>query len=709
MAVLNKIRERSIFLIVIIALALFSFVLADVIRNGGFSSQKSQSTVAVVNGDDIERQEFAAQVETFQRNMQQEMTTMQAVKQVYDSKVQEVLLQQQVDELGIQVGEKQISQLLETQLAGNPNFSDENGFFDPAVLREYVANMKATSPEAYNQWLTYENNVAEAARANIYFNMIRAGIGATLVEGKHAYEMENETMDLQYVQIPYTSVEDVEISQKEVAAYIKNHPEAYKVEASRDIQYVLFEEKPSEEDKNTVEEELTSLLEKRVEYNAVTKENDTIAGFKTTTNNAEFVNRYSDIKFQDRFFFKKDIPTDIADALFNLNEGETYGPYENNGSLNITKVIEIKQLPDSVKASHILISYKGLRTGLGLTRTQEEAKTLADSLLNVVQNDADKFGELAAEYSADNSNKDKAGDLGWAAYGMMVPAFNKYIFTHEAGDMGVVKTDFGFHIVAIQEQTDEEKAIKVATLARKIVPSEKTINDLYVTATKFQGDATENSFNEAVKADKVEARPVKGIKRLDENLPGIGPKREIVQWAFEEGTNVGDIQRFNVNGGYAVIQLTGKQTKGLMSAENATSLVSPILQKEKKAAIIKEKITGGTLSEIASNNQTTVRSATGVNLANPVISGAGNEPEVVGAAFSLETGGITSPIAGEKGVYVVKVTNRTEAPELASYATISAQETQKRVSRAIPPNGNGRIVKALKESAEIKDNRATFY
>src|SRR5699024_8482007 len=144
-------------------------------------------------------------------------------------------------------------------------------------------------------------------------------------------------------------------------------------------------------------------------------------------------------------------------------------------------------------------------------------------------------------------------------------------------------------------------------------------------------------------------------------------------------------------------------------AENATSLVSPILQKEKKAAIIKEKITGGTLSEIASNNQTTVRSATGVNLANPVISGAGNEPEVVGAAFSLETGGTTSPIAGEKGVYVVKVTNRTEAPELASYATISAQETQKRVSRAIPPNGNGRIVKALKESAEIKDNRATFY
>lgn len=709
MAVLNKIRQRSVFLIIIIALALFSFVLADVIRNGGFSSRKSQSTVAVVNGEDIERQEFAMQVEAFQRNMQQEMTTMQAVKQVYDAKIREVLLQQQVDELGIEVGENQINNLLETQLAGNPSFSNEAGFFDKGVLREYVANLKATSPEAYNQWLTYENNVAQAAKANIYFNMIRAGVGATLIEGKQAYEMENEQIDIQYVQIPYTSIKDIEVSEEEISAYMNAHPEAYKTEASRDIQYVMFEQKPSSEDKQAVKEKLTSLLDQRIEFNSVSKTNDTIPGFTSTTNNEEFVNQYSDIKFQDRYFFKKDLPAEIADAIFQLNQGETYGPYEYNDAWNVTKVIDVKQLPDSVKASHILISYKGLRTGLGLTRSKEEAKALADSLLNVVQTNPDKFGEIALTYSADQANKGKGGDLGWSFYGKMVPPFNKYIFNHEAGDMGIVETNFGYHIVAVEDVSETQKAIKVATLSRKIEVSEKTLNDLYANASNFQLNATEKGFATVAKAKGLNPRPVKGISVLDENLPGIGAKREIVQWAFQEGTEVGAIKRFDVNDGYAVVQLTEKQAKGLMSPEKAAVTVSPILKKEKKAAIIKEKITGTDLSEIASNNQTTVSTANGISLGNPMISGAGNEPEVVGAAFGLETGSVTKPIAGEKGVYVVKVIGRTDAPQLASYATIAGQETQKRVARAIPPNGNGRIIKALKESAEIKDNRATFY
>lgn len=708
MAVLNKIRQRSVFLIIIIALALFSFVLADVIRNGGFSSRKSKSTVAVVNGEDIERQEFAMQVEAFQQNMRRQMTSLQAAKQVWNAQIQDILLQQQAEELGIQVGENQINQILQRQFAGNPNFSNENGVFDPAVLQEYVANLRATSPEAYKKWLTFENNVATAAKANIYFNMIRAGIGATLFEGKQAYEMKAEQVDIKYVKVPYSSIKEVEISENKIKAYVKAHPESYKAESSRDLAYVLFEEKPSEEDKKEVKKELVSLLSPHVVYNSVTKENDTIPGFKATENNKEFVNINSDLKFQDRFFFKKDLPKEISEAIFKLEEGEIYGPYELNNSWNATKVVGIKQLADSAKASHILISYKGLRTGVGLTRSKEEAKNLADSLLTVVQNNPDKFAEIAAEFSADTANKDKAGDLGWFSYGNMVPAFNTFVFSHDKGDMGVVETNFGFHIASVQEKSDTQKAVKLATLSRKVSASEKTINDLYATATNFQLNATKNGFSETAKQENTPVRYAKGLKILDENIPGIGLKRDIVKWTFEEGLQVGTIKRFDTNNGYAIVQLTEKQPKGLMNVSKASLTALPILKKEAKAKIIKEKITGTTLSEIAASTQTSVQSASNLNLENPIITSA-KEPLVVGAAFSLKKGEITNPIAGETGVYVAKLVERTKAPELPSYAAMAKKETQKRVSRAIPPRGNGRVIKALKETAEIKDNRANFY
>src|SRR5690606_41122279 len=112
MAVLNQIRQRSVFLIIIIALALFSFVLADVIRNGGMSSQKSQNVIATVNGEDIEREDFARQVDAYQRNMGANASTAQAVNQIWEFKLRETLLEEQFEELGIEVGEAQVRRML---------------------------------------------------------------------------------------------------------------------------------------------------------------------------------------------------------------------------------------------------------------------------------------------------------------------------------------------------------------------------------------------------------------------------------------------------------------------------------------------------------------------------------------------------------------------------------------------------------------------
>ncbi len=669
-------------------------------------SQKSQNTIATINGEDIDREQFARQVEAYQRNLGPNASTSQAVNMVWDLNVRRALMEEQFEELGIRVEEAQVKEMLRQEMGSNPNFINEAGVFDENRLREYVATLKSTSPQAYQQWVDYENNIAESAREQIYLNLVRAGVGATLLEGEQSYRFANDNVDLEFVQIPYSSVEDseVEVSKSEIRKYIEANPEQFSTEATRDIRYVHFVEEASAEDEAEVKSDIESLLNNRVEFNAVTNSNDTIAGFSSTTDYENFVNENSDQKFLNSFVFRSQLPAEHADSLFNLEKGEIYGPFQYNGSWRVSKLVETAQIPDSSKAAHILVAWQGSPVGGQVSRTKAEAKALADSISNVVKNDESKFAELASEYSADASNKDNGGDLGWFSPGMMVPAFNDFVFTNNAGTIGVVETQFGYHVIDIQEQTEREQAIKLATISRAIEPSEKSMNDLFAEVTNFELDAKEGDFEELAKASEKEVRPVKDIQQLEESIPGLGAQRRIVQWAFEEGVEVGDIKRFEVSDGYVVAQVTAVNEKGLKSVESASSTVIPILQKQKKAEIIKKRITANDLQQIAQNQNVDVNTASAVNRNNPTLPGVGNEPKVVGTAFALEQGTVSKPIAGEKGVFVVKVLQKNDAPKLDSYKPYSSREAAARRTTV-----NTEVFEALKENAEIEDNRARFY
>ncbi|HSP11461.1 MAG TPA: peptidylprolyl isomerase [Salegentibacter sp.] len=706
MAVLNKIRQRSVFLIIIIALALFSFVLADVIRNGGFSSAKSQSVIATVNGEEIDREEFARNVENFQRNMGANASTSQAVNQVWENKLREIILDEELEELGVRAEQSQIKEMMRAQMGNNPNFTNEAGMFDENRLREYVATMKATSPEAYQQWLDFENSLGSSARENIYFSMVAAGVGATLTEGEQAYRFENDNIDMNFVQIPYTSVSDdeVDVSKDEIRDYIEKNPAKFETEASRNIQYVFFEEDASEEDRNEAKESLTALLESRVEYNSASQSNDTLPGFNETDDFEGFVGANSDLPYEDRYFFRNELPADFRDDLFNLEVGESFGPYEHDGYFKISKVVDARQIADSAKASHILVSYQGLQFAPNETRSKEEAEQLADSIADVVRRDNSQFANLAAQFSSDESNKAESGDLGYFGPGDMVPEFDSYIFENNEGDIGVIETDFGYHVIHIEEQSDRERAVKIATLAREIEASERSRNNLFNEATTFEIAAREGDFSEVAKNDNLDIRTVRDVKALEENIPGIGNQRRIVQWAFEDDAKVGDVMRFDTSLGYVVAQVTAKRDAGLMSVENASSEVIPILTKEKKAEIIKEKISGSSLEEIASSQNASVQAANAVNLDNPTLPGAGSEPVVVGTVFGMEPGQVSKPITGDKGVYVVELLNRNEAPAMDSYKNLADQETAQRRAEAAQ-----RAFEALKKKADIEDNRAKFY
>ena len=174
MAVLNKIRQRSVFLIAIIALALFAFVLADVFKNGGFSTEKSQRVLGSVNDTDIEQQEFAQLVDQQTARYGNNITNTQAVNAAWEQEVSRIILDEQYEELGISIEQDRINDLLKEALQTDPNFQNENGVFSEQKLKEYIATLKSTNPQMYQQWVAYEQQLAKNEQRQIYFSLIKA-------------------------------------------------------------------------------------------------------------------------------------------------------------------------------------------------------------------------------------------------------------------------------------------------------------------------------------------------------------------------------------------------------------------------------------------------------------------------------------------------------------------------------------------------------
>ena len=705
MAILNKIRQRSLFLIIIIAMALFAFVLADVFKNGGFDSAK-QNRVASINGVNLDREDFNRKVEQQVRNLGASGSQTRAVNTVWNQEVDRVILEGQYEELGISVGPDRLNELLKTALQNDVRFQDETGFFSEGKMQEFIATLKNSgNPDDYNSWITFENNLATTEKQNIYYNLVKSGIGATLKDGEVAYKLEGNKVDVQYVQVPYSSIPDADISvsKEEISSYISSHKEDFKTEASTSIRYVKFEEKASLEDENELKAQLAKLLNVRVLPNRATKLNDTLPGFAAVTDIEEFVTENSDLPYQERFAFKAQLPIAAADSLINLSAGAVYGPYRDGKYMKLDRVVETKQLPDSVNTRHILLAYQGALRSQA-TRTKETAQTTADSLLRVIKRNRSKFGDLAQDFSDDQGSKNNGGEYENTPYGQFAKEYNDFAFEGRVGDLDVVETDFGFHIIEVQKQTGKKKAMKIATVAKEVLPSDKTISTTYNTTQKFEIAARDGDFLEVAKEKGYTSRPVNRMLAMEENLPGEGSQREIVQWSFEEDTKVGDRKRFQINDGYMVVQLTAKRKKGLMAVEDVSGRVTPIIRNEKKAKQIISGISGSTLDEIASSQGQTVKTAGALNMSNTTIAGAGDEPKVVGAAFSLKEGEVSEPIEGSRGVYVVKATKITEAPVLDNYGVYANQATN--TARA---GVTAKILAALKEAADIDDNRATFY
>jgi peptidyl-prolyl cis-trans isomerase D len=494
----------------------------------------------------------------------------------------------------------------------------------------------------------------------------------------------------------------MEVTKKEIETYMRAHENDFQQENARDLQFVFFEQKPSAEDEKAIEEEVRKLMGNTIEFNETDKINDTIAGFATTADVAEFLDRKSDIKFDTIYRSYNDLPSKFADSLMALQVAELYGPYRDGNYFKVARMMKRKP-SGSVKASHILIAYEGAeRANPAVTRTKEEAETLAKELLVDAKKADAEFTQLARDNS-DGPSAPQGGDLGYFEEGVMTPKFNDFAFGNPVGHIGLVETEFGFHIVKIDDKRD---IVQIAYLAREVEPSEETINTLFTDATKFEMAVSAKDADFSAIADESEyiARPVNKVKAMDENLPGLGAQRTIVNWAFAKETELGDIRRFDLPTGHAVVQVTGRYKEGLMSVEDGSATALPILRKDKKAEQIMSDNAGKSFEDFASTNNVSQSNATALSIKSPTLPGAGREPMVVGAAHAMAEGATSQLIKGETGVFMVKVTQKTPAKELDNYSTFAGSLGASNGARA-----NTEVYNALKEAAEIEDNRSTFY
>ncbi|WP_298157252.1 peptidylprolyl isomerase [Flavobacterium sp.] len=699
MAVLSKIRQRSILLIVVIGFCLFAFILTDLVHSDLFG--KSTNNIGSVNGHDIAMADFRTKVENVQKNSPGASTS-QAVNYLWEYEVSNALLDEQLDKAGIQVGDEQVVDVLKQ----NPNIGQNQMFFNAAGAFDILKfdALASKGPDEKKFVVETKKEAGENARKQIYRTLLKAGCYTTELEGKLKYKMEADKVSFDYVSVLYSTVKDsdVKVSDDEIIAYMRKDEKRYKAEENREVDYVIIDDKPSKADEAAVKSQIDALLLPSVAYNPTTGKNDTIPGFKNATNIAEFVNKNSELPFDSTYVAKDKLPAQFAEQLYNLPAGEVFGPYTVNDGYFLSRGMG-RQAGVNVKASHILLAYKGaMRANPNVTRSKEEAAAKANELLAQLNAKPDTFF-MVAMTNSDDSSKQQGGDLGYFKKdgNNLTKKFADYMFSNPIGKLGIVETEFGYHIIKV---TDIQDGVRLATIAKKIQASEETNNASHTKALKFQMDTKTKSFDQVAKENKLTINPSVKVKAMDENVGSVTAQREIVKWAFNKKTNVGDVERFEVpNTGNVIVRLKKVNAEGLLPLDEARPMIETKLKNQKKLAIIKAKLKGSSLEAIAAASASKVMTATDKTIENASLEGVGFEPRVVATAINTPANKVSAPIEGTLGVYVVKTTSYTKAPAVPSY-----KEYVAKIKDANSVSLEG-VSASLKKDAEIEDNRSLFY
>ena len=343
MALLGQIRKRSIFLIIVIGMALFAFVISGVFTsNGGFGANEP---IGEINGEEIDYETFNMMVE--QAQVSYGLNVLNAVNLAWEQGIKNQALLQELDKLGIDAGKNQLEQIISTDqsIVLNPLFQNEIGLFDFAKFSSYISQLRSTNPNLYNQWRFQEQNIISLAKQKIYFDLIKSSVIHTDVESNIQYHLENDKVNIEYLRIPYDIIPDsiFQIKDSEILSYMKNNRDNYEKGEFRKVEYVFIPDIASSLDENNLRSDLEQLRDGFSQLNAVSNTIEEIVGFKDVKDYSEFIEIYSDVSWDSVYQTQQDIKGDFSDILFGLRKGEVFGPYRDGNTFKISRMIDKKR------------------------------------------------------------------------------------------------------------------------------------------------------------------------------------------------------------------------------------------------------------------------------------------------------------------------------------------------------------------------------
>lgn len=707
MATLQKIRTRAGLLVaIVIGISLAAFILGDMLQSSSSIFQKNQMELGEVNGESIQYPDFQKQVEELgeiykqntQQNQLDEESWVQVREQIWQNNVREVVMNEVFDDLGIKVSSEELFDMIQgtnlhpiiQQLFRDPN----TGQVDRGAIVRFLKGLETqVAPEQRSYWLYLEKQINDERAQAKYNNMVAKGLYVTTNEAQESLNAKNKVANFDYVALNLMDVSDstVSVSDAELKEYFNKNKDTYKQEKLRKIEYITYQVKPSAADYKDGEKWI----------------NDIKADFASATDNVQFVNTNSDVDFEATWAKKETLPANIGTWVFDENAevNAVFGPYFENDTYILSKLHAVEMLPDSVEARHILLR----------VNTQEEmlaAQTLADSLKTVIDNGGD-FATLASLYSTDQGSAMVGGDLGWFSRGMMVKPFEDAAFSNAKNEVKVVMSQFGIHIVQTTNRSALSKQVQVANLVRRVVPSTRTYQDTYAQASKFAGEnTTAEKFEKAVAAEKLVKRVV-SVGENERQIVGLENARMLIRAAYtaDEGDIIMTTQGspiFELGDNFVIAVLTQAIEEGVAKFEDVKPRVQLNVIKEKKLEYLKGKANSAAqgksdLYSIAAALNTDVKNATNISFNSFSIPGLGLEPAVVGTVASIETDKISAPVAGNNGVYIVKVTSVNQMGDTDAVAE------KQRLAMNMTSRAAAQAYEAQKDVASVVDKRSKFY
>lgn len=698
MATLEKIRQKGVLLAIIIGVALFAFIIGDFLNTGSLFSN-NQFEIAEVAGKSIPLQEYQAKVEYMKevnklftgKSTIDEATNDRIMEQTWAQLLQEYILNDEYKELGIGVSADEFEDMVYgenihpiiSQIFADP----KTGTVNINQIKNFLRNLdQDQSGAARMYWKYIESEIIRDKKYAKYNNLIQKGLFVNDLQAKQ-YAKENGKKTIsEYFYKKYSSIADslITFTNADLEKYYAEHKNEYKQNKSRDIAYITFDVKPSEEDYKYAEKWI----------------NDVYPEFKLAEDPYQYVTANSDEPYLDKNYSFNELDSKIKDFVAGAPKGDIFGPYFEEESYKVSKLADIVYVSDSVKVRHILIQPKSQNQ-----LAYNEAKATADSLFEAIKKGAN-FEKNAREFSDDKGSAAAGGELGWFPEGVMVKPFSDACFSAKAGEIKLIESNFGFHIINVIQKSKEVKKYKIATVTRKVTPSSKTYQDYFAEASKFAGvNNNLEKFNAAVKEQGLNKRYANDLKENQKEIRGLDASRNLVKWAFEAKKDaVSEV--FTFGDTYVIAALVNAKEEGFASIEEVRADLVLNVKKQKKAErIIEEFNSKGTkdnFEELATSLGLTIKEATNLSFNSFALSNEGIEPKVIAIASSGEIDKVYGPIEGNNGVFMVKVIDRTDTE-------IDVEMAKTQLANTYRSRYGFEAYEALKDISDIKDRRAKFY